>query len=175
MRTLFDQSGETRPSEGGADTRFQAAARIQPLLSHLQKRVLSFIVARGEQGCTDEEIADGLKMNKDTTRPRRYELEKERLVFDSGMRRATASGCPATVWTSYPSQESATLRAVDDAGAFAGWVLRSDVDGRMGWEAPNLPASLRWWARYGFDELPTIDSPGAKSAPGGCRLNSDVL
>ena len=83
-RTLFDQSGETRPSEGGADTRFQAAARIQPLLSHLQKRVLSFIVSRGEQGCTDEEIADGLKMNKDTTRPRRYELEKSGLFLIRG-------------------------------------------------------------------------------------------
>jgi hypothetical protein len=69
-----------------------------------------------------------------------------------------------------------TPHAAPQAGPFAGWILRPDVDGRLGWEAPNLPERLRWWARYGFDELPTIDDgPGAETAPVGCRLYSDVL
>jgi len=44
------------------------------------------------------------------------------------------------------------------AGPFAGWVLRPDVTGRLGWEAPNLPEWVRWWARFTFEELPTDDS-----------------
>ena len=31
---------------------------------------------------------------------------------------------------------------------FAGWILRPDVDGRMGWEPAGLPESVRWWGRF---------------------------
>jgi hypothetical protein len=46
---------------------------------------------------------------------------------------------------------------------FADWVLRPDVDGRLGWEAPNLPERVRWWARFRFEELPTGDGNGDES------------
>ena len=36
--------------------------------------------------------------------------------------------------------------AAADAGPFAGWILRPNVDGRLGWETPNLPERLRWSA-----------------------------
>lgn len=37
---------------------------------------------------------------------------------------------------------------------FFEWVLRPDIDGRMGWEPPNLPEEKRWWARYRFPAPP---------------------
>ena len=37
---------------------------------------------------------------------------------------------------------------------FADWVLRPDVTGRLGCEAPDLAEADRWWARATFDELP---------------------
>jgi hypothetical protein len=46
----------------------------------------------------------------------------------------------------------------DDGGRFADWVRRPDAHGRMGWEAPDLPESDRWWAWCDFDALPL---PGA--------------
>jgi hypothetical protein len=74
-----------------------------------------------------------------------------------------------------PSEGGADTRS-QQAVQLAGWILRPDVDGRIGWEAPNLPERLRWWARFRFDELPTIgDGPGAEIAPGSCRLSADVL
>jgi len=39
-------------------------------------------------------------------------------------------------------------------GPFDGWTLRPDVTGRLGWEPPDLPEAVRWWARYTFDDLP---------------------
>ena len=52
----------------------------------------------------------------------------------------------------------ATVAAVpgpdDDGGRFADWVRRPDCHGRMGWEAPGLPESDRWWAWCDFDDLP---------------------
>lgn len=37
---------------------------------------------------------------------------------------------------------------------FARWVCRPDAQGRLGWEAPDLPDDSRWWARRRFEELP---------------------
>jgi hypothetical protein len=37
---------------------------------------------------------------------------------------------------------------------FALWVRRRDCHGRMGWEAPGLPESDRWWAYCDLDALP---------------------
>jgi len=41
-----------------------------------------------------------------------------------------------------------------EAKRFAGWIRRPDRHGRMGYEAPGLAESARWWARRDFDELP---------------------
>ena len=46
---------------------------------------------------------------------------------------------------------------ISQAGTpFADWVRRPDCHGRMGWEAPGLPESDRWWARCDFDDLPVV-------------------
>ena len=33
---------------------------------------------------------------------------------------------------------------------FADWILRPDLDGRLGWEPPYLPELARWWSRIRF-------------------------
>jgi hypothetical protein len=57
---------------------------------------------------------------------------------------------------------------------FAGWVLRPDVDGRMGWEAPNLPEWARWWARFRFEDLPTGEGHGKEVTPEAKRPDCQV-
>jgi hypothetical protein len=53
------------------------------------------------------------------------------------------------------------------ADPFADWVYRPDYRGRMGWEAPNLPAWLCWWRFCEFEELPERLTPiGAARPPG---------
>jgi hypothetical protein len=42
------------------------------------------------------------------------------------------------------------------ATPFADWVRRPDCHGLMGWEAPGLPESDRWWARCDFTDLPEV-------------------
>lgn len=42
---------------------------------------------------------------------------------------------------------------------FANWVRRPDATGRLGWESPGLPDSVRWWARSTFEELPEPPPP----------------
>jgi hypothetical protein len=54
------------------------------------------------------------------------------------------------------------------ADRFADWILRPDVSGKLGWEAPDLPESSRWWARSTFDALPTW--PQSNSPPNTNRL-----
>lgn len=50
------------------------------------------------QGLTDDEIASYSKLVGNSVRPRRGELVKDGLVTDSGHRRGTWMGNPATVW-----------------------------------------------------------------------------
>jgi hypothetical protein len=48
-----------------------------------------------------------------------------------------------------PPAEAATQSNVPVAAdPLADWILRPDVDGRMGWEPPGLSRAERWWAWY---------------------------
>lgn len=94
----FDFSARA-PYRRGSDTSRQAAEEIKPKSSTLRGIVYGFLVARGAQGATDEEIQDGLAMNPSTERPRRIELIDAGLAQDSGTTRKTRAGRSATVWT----------------------------------------------------------------------------
>jgi hypothetical protein len=63
-----------------------------------REKVLAFVRSRGREGATDEEIQEALGMNPSTERPRRIELYKVDLVYDSGTLRPTRSGRKAVVW-----------------------------------------------------------------------------
>jgi len=75
-------------------------------------------------------------------------VERSRGLSDTADVDTTAifPGKEPVVSTSAPSGES--------PDAFAGWTFRPDVDGRMGWEPPDLHEVVRWWARATFDALP---------------------
>lgn len=64
----------------------------------MRQRIYAFLVERGEDGATDEEMQGWLDMNPSTQRPRRIELVTSGQVYDSGLTRKTLSGRSATVW-----------------------------------------------------------------------------
>jgi hypothetical protein len=87
----FDKYEPANPSRAAKES-------IKEALPELRAKVFEFIKAQGERGCTDEQIQDGLPMEPNTERPRRYELVKMGRVVDSGRRRPLKSGKSGTVW-----------------------------------------------------------------------------
>jgi hypothetical protein len=63
----------------------------------LREKVHAYLKARPE-GATDEEISIDLKLQSDTARPRRRELQLAGLVIDSGRTRKTTNNRNAVVW-----------------------------------------------------------------------------
>jgi hypothetical protein len=82
----------------GSSTRVEAAKAIEPVAGRLRKVVLTWLVERGAQGGTDEEMQAALDMAANTQRPRRIELTAAGRVKDSGQTRPTRSGRKAVVW-----------------------------------------------------------------------------
>lgn len=80
------------------DTQTAAASRMLPRSGTLRRKVYDFLVERGDQGATDEEVQWSLGMNPSTQRPRRIELVNAELAKDSGRRRKTRSASKAIVW-----------------------------------------------------------------------------
>ena len=94
-------SDETRESYGiyrritlGLCSR-EAAERIYPHVTDLQKRVLKYIHL--SEGCTDEQGCTAMCMNPSTWRPRRIELQRKGLIVADGTRK-TKSGRNASIW-----------------------------------------------------------------------------
>ena len=88
----------TPPFQGHSVTSRQAAESIAKPSRTLKSKVHQFIVSRGADGCTDEEVQTALEMNPSTQRPRRVDLVRDGVVEDSGKQRKTQSGRNATVW-----------------------------------------------------------------------------
>jgi hypothetical protein len=64
----------------------------------LLTQVYEYIQAQGDDGATDAEIQAALGISGDTERPRRWTLEKAKLIRDSGKTRPTPAGRQAVVW-----------------------------------------------------------------------------
>lgn len=77
-------------------TSHDAAHQIEDHTPTLRERVYTLISLRN--GITDEEIAEHLGLEMNTARPRRWELERQGLIYDSGVRRKTKSGRAAILW-----------------------------------------------------------------------------
>lgn len=87
-----------------------AAARIAGGAAALRSRILTYIVARGSEGATDDEGETALGIKCQTYTPRRGELVRDRLVIDSGQRRPTGSGRQAAVWIAVASTVRGEVR-----------------------------------------------------------------
>ncbi len=73
-----------------------AAEAYRERAPNARRRVYDLIASAS--GLTDEQIQESLRMNPNTQRPRRVELERAGLVADSGCTRKTKSGMAAVVW-----------------------------------------------------------------------------
>lgn len=81
-----------------AETSAAALRDIQPKAPSLRKQVEAFILGRGAEGATDEEIQHALDMVGNTQRPRRRELVKAGAIVEASEKRLTSSNKEATVW-----------------------------------------------------------------------------
>lgn len=84
------------PLPSTQQTRREAEEAIQPSAANLREKVLDCIKLH-PQGITDEKIAELLKMNPSTQRPRRLELEKAGRIVAAGTGK-TRSGRKAVTW-----------------------------------------------------------------------------
>ncbi len=97
--SLFDDLARPEPpAQRHSDTSVAAADAIAGHAETLRARVHRFLVERGTEGATDEEMQTLIPMPASTQRPRRCELVEAGLATDSGARRKTASGRDAVVW-----------------------------------------------------------------------------
>ena len=75
-----------------------AREKLADSMPELRAKVFRYLLARGDEGATDEEMQLALEMNPSTQRPRRGELVAAGVVCDSGRRRELRSGNKGTVW-----------------------------------------------------------------------------
>jgi len=98
MTTQLDLLQRPPPAQRHSQPSIEAAARIEPSADTLRGVVLEYLRGYPNFGATDEEMQVGLEMNPSTQRPRRIELVRMGLVWDTGTTRQTLSGRKATVW-----------------------------------------------------------------------------
>lgn len=98
MKSDVEQQGMFGPPKGGGATTSRAAynAMPDPVRRKQRRRVWEALRLHGDM--TDEQIQIQLRMNGNTERPRRGELEEAGWVVDSGKRRTTRAGLFAIVW-----------------------------------------------------------------------------
>lgn len=90
--------GGQPPHQTHSATSRAAGDRVLPNAGTQRRMLLDFIVARGNDGATDEEAQRRLSMSANTQRPRRRELEQSGLVENSGRTRLTTARRKAVVW-----------------------------------------------------------------------------
>lgn len=103
--TLFDTGNDDtntrkvkRLEQRRKSTSQTAYEKLAEQMPELRAKVYRYLLAKGDEGATDEEMQIELGMNPSTQRPRRGELVAAGLVVDSGRRRELRSGNKGTVW-----------------------------------------------------------------------------
>jgi hypothetical protein len=85
------------PRVAGSETSAIAAESQEPTLASKQGRVLA-LIRQADRGLTDDDLEVITGWRHQTVSARRRELVLKELVKDTGRRRYTTSGRPATVW-----------------------------------------------------------------------------
>jgi len=81
-----------------SETSRDAAIKLGPDLSQLQKKVYNFILSRGNYGAMEEEIQMVLAPKPSTQHPRRIELVRRGEVKSAWIRRKPLIGMSSEVW-----------------------------------------------------------------------------
>jgi transcription initiation factor IIE alpha subunit len=76
----------------------EAANRAYPRSGSIRLEVYEFLIRRGLDGATDQEIESNLNLDGNTVRPTRKTLEQDELIIDSGSTRSNHNGNQCIVW-----------------------------------------------------------------------------
>jgi len=79
-------------------TSIAAAMKHYPKSGSTRLKILEFIIGKGFNGATDQEIEYTLHMDGNTVRPSRGLLVKHGFIVDSGLTRENKNGNPCIVW-----------------------------------------------------------------------------
>ena len=80
------------------ETSHQAAERARPLAGTQRARILAYLVERGEEGATDNEIQEATGIILQSEIPARNSLVADGYARATDRRRPSPSGNPAIVW-----------------------------------------------------------------------------
>jgi transcription initiation factor IIE alpha subunit len=79
-------------------TSIRAAIKAYPRSGTIRLKVYHFLIRRGLDGATDQEIAATLQISENTVRPTRKTLEIDGFVRDSGLTRKNRNGNDCIIW-----------------------------------------------------------------------------
>jgi len=79
-------------------TSVEARAKIEPKIGTLRRKVYEFLINRGSDGATDQEIEKYLHLDGNTVRPIRGSLVTDGLVKDTGATRINEKNNKCVVW-----------------------------------------------------------------------------
>lgn len=79
-------------------TSLEALLKVEPAIGSINRTVYAYIISRGLDGATDQEIEDATHIDGNSVRPSRGALVKQRVVFDSGRNRKNKNGNNCIVW-----------------------------------------------------------------------------
>lgn len=91
-------------ARGAPSTSRQAALRNYPRSGTQRGRILQWIQKRGDAGATVDEVETAAQWPHQTVSARVNELMHGGWIIDSGRRRRTRNGAPATVWKVAPNE-----------------------------------------------------------------------
>lgn len=81
------------------------AMALRARRARMKGLVFAFLVGRGADGATDQEMQLGLGLHANSQAPRRVDLVREGVVVNTGKRRKTSSGHTAIVWAVRPDEK----------------------------------------------------------------------
>ena len=79
-------------------TSVRAAIKAYPRSGTIRIKVYHFLIRRGLDGATDQEISVTLQISENTVRPTRKTLEIDGFVRDSGLTRKNRNGNDCIIW-----------------------------------------------------------------------------
>jgi hypothetical protein len=86
------------PGHRNVDTSIAVAEALAPKLGRLQRMTEAAIREASWFGCTADETAARLEMDRWSIQPRISELRRKGIIRDSGRRRRNVTGKAAIVW-----------------------------------------------------------------------------
>jgi len=79
-------------------TSVRAAIKAYPRSGTIRIKIYHFLIRRGLDGATDQEISITLQISENTVRPTRKTLEIDGFVRDSGLTRKNRNGNDCIIW-----------------------------------------------------------------------------